>query len=76
MTSSVSDYLNAPVKNCRTCAHNVISWSDNPGLDHCVRMGSYSDICMRHCQTRNWQPKPTKPGRRSLRRFLLDLLWT
>jgi hypothetical protein len=74
MTVSTSNYLNAPVKNCRNCAHNIQDGCAGPFWDRCKRFGLRSDMAIRDiCHGNGWQPKPK---RRSLRLWLLDLLWT
>lgn len=77
-------YHNSPLRNCRTCAHSVpdSDFSDDPGWDHCARWNCYTFIAVaRKCgdDLKEWRPQPPqppKPSRRSLRRWLLDLLWT
>ena len=73
-------YLNAPVKNCTTCAHyksDVMSHQ----YDLCLRFGAqYCSTCVscsHLCGTelREWRPRPPKPKPMSVRQWLYDVLW-
>ena len=64
-------HYNAPVKNCRTCVHCYID--DSPLWDKCSKLSGFCHTSITHCGYKFWQPKPK---RRSLRRWLLDLIWT
>lgn len=69
-------HLNAPVKNCATCAHYT------PGDGHnqhdtfwgsCARFGGhYPRVALNQCQWQHWQARPPTPPRRSLRQWIYD----
>lgn len=59
---------NAPVRNCRNCAHRK-------GWDECILKGICCGTAREYgyCQMdRDWRPRPP---RRSLLRFLIDTLF-
>jgi hypothetical protein len=60
---------NSPIKNCRTCAH--VKMDCYPADDFCCRLGCYCRVAASYCKMDRWQPKPP---RRSLRRWLYDLI--
>lgn len=82
----VSDIL----KNCRNCFHSHRYRSssgeeEHPEYDKCILTGHYC-FTQRACPAppcddnlSGWQarpPEPPKPPRRSLRKYLADLIWT
>lgn len=64
-----TEYLNAPVQNCRTCVH--CKTGSLPSFDYCTRAAGYcsSNAGGSRCI---WQPLPPK---RSLRQWLCDTFW-
>lgn len=71
------------IRNCRTCAHCVPHENGREGYDHCRRFQlfcsnavTFGKLCGR--DLKEWTPKtalPPPPPRRSLRRWLYDLLF-
>lgn len=76
---STQTYLNSPVRSCRTCVHREAS-KLNPAFDRCGRWQVYcstavgfSNLC--GDSLAQWRSASPKPPRRSLRRWLYDLLF-
>lgn len=66
---------NPPIKNCETCVHR---YGDYMEFSRCVLHGLYCDFARRygHCSIeRDWQQIPPEAPRKSLRRWLMALLW-
>jgi hypothetical protein len=81
---NATQYHNSPIKTCQTCVHRVPSQTGLIRYDYCARLQRYCvtalntehDLCGK--ELKYWQPqppKPPKPKRRSLLRWLRDLLW-
>jgi hypothetical protein len=75
----VREMFREPIKNCQTCAHRA---HDDMGkeFDRCRRFQRFCSIANHRCapDLREWRAKPPMPPkhrRRSLRRWLIDLLW-
>lgn len=71
-------HLNAPVRNCQNCAHRV---RDSYGIryDKCMRFQIHCSVAVRYkCgdELSEWRPIPPRAARRSLRRWLMDTLWS
>ena len=81
----VRETFREPIKNCQTCAHNTPSTSGlGESFDHCRRFQAYCSCAFHQCwdnrqhELTEWQAKPPSPPRkprRSLRRWLWDLLF-
>lgn len=68
-------HLNAPVKNCGTCAHHAPS-NQHATFNKCAKYGyQYANFAIHSCQARFWQQRPPIPPRRSLRQWLYDTLF-
>lgn len=67
--------MNEPVKNCEGCVHYRPTCV-GLAYSRCARFQTYCNLAMLfQCGSglREWSPKPP---RRSLRRWLIDALWT
>lgn len=68
MNATQETPFNAPVKNCATCAHHFHG--------KCAKFGFYyTEAAIHGCNFIQWQPKPPKPPRRSLRQWIIDTFW-
>lgn len=66
--------LNREVKNCTTCVHCKVRLNEQ--FNHCRRYQTYCEIAIDFdCKLKDWQPKPTRPPRRSFRQWIYDTFW-
>lgn len=76
MTTSTTHHWNSPARNCQNCVHCKKS-ATGFDFDRCKRFQTFCEFAVTRplCgyELRFWQPRPP---RRSLRRWLIDLIWT